>query len=39
MKPLTRKAQQWFWFVALWCLGLVSALLLSALVRWVVSRG
>lgn len=37
MKALTDKQRQWLWFAALWCGGLIAALLLSYLVRWVIA--
>jgi hypothetical protein len=36
MKRLTKKYEQWAWFVALWCGGLASALLLGYLIRWMM---
>lgn len=33
MKPLTKKQQQWIWFVGLWCGGLAAVLLLAKLIR------
>jgi hypothetical protein len=37
MKVLTDKRRQWFWFAALWCGGLIAALLISYAVRWIIS--
>jgi len=36
MKPLTKKQQQWLWFLALWCGGLAAAALLAYLVRLIM---
>jgi hypothetical protein len=36
MKALTEKQRQWLWFAALWCSGLVGALLLAYLARWLI---
>jgi uncharacterized membrane protein len=36
MKPLTKKQQQWVWFVVLWCGGLTAVLLLAYLIRWMM---
>ncbi len=33
MRALTKKQQQWLWFVALWCCGLAAVMLLAYLVR------
>jgi len=33
MKPLTKKQQQWLWFLSLWCGGLAAAALLAFVVR------
>jgi len=33
MKPLTKKQQQWLWFLFLWCGGLAAAALLAYVVR------
>jgi hypothetical protein len=37
MKPDTESRRQWFWFVALSCGGLLSALLLAYAARLVIS--
>jgi hypothetical protein len=29
MKPLTKKQQQWAWFIGLWCGGLAAVLILA----------
>jgi len=29
MRPLTKKQQQWIWFLLLWCGGLATAALLA----------
>jgi hypothetical protein len=39
MKALTRKQQQWLWFVVLWCGGLAAAALLAYLVRLLLGIG
>ena len=36
MKPLTKKQQQWVWFVGLWCGGLAAVLLLVRMIRWLM---
>jgi hypothetical protein len=36
MKALTEKQRQWLWFAALWCGGLIAAILLSYLARWLI---
>jgi hypothetical protein len=36
MKALTEKQRQWLWFAALWCSGLIAAILLSFLARWLI---
>ena len=36
MKAITKRRQQWAWFLALWCAGLSAALLLSGLIRWLL---
>ena len=33
MKPLTKKQQQWVWFISLWCFGLAAVLLLAYMIR------
>jgi len=38
MKALTDKQRQWLWFAVLWCGGLIAALLLSYLVRSLISN-
>lgn len=37
MKALTEKERQWLWFTGLFCAGLISVLLLTYLVRWMIS--
>ena len=37
MKPLTEKQRQWLWFTALWTGGLVTALTLSSIIRFMIS--
>lgn len=37
MKTLTDRQRQWMWFVLLWCSGLLAALGLSYLARWMLS--
>ncbi len=39
MKALTRKQQQWLWFVVLWCGGLAAAALLAYFVRLLMGIG
>ena len=36
MKLLTKKKQQWAWFIGLWCAGLTSMFLLASLIRWMM---
>ena len=36
MKSLTKKQQQWMWFLVLWCGGLAAAALLASLVRLIM---
>ena len=36
MKQLTKKQQQWAWFIVLWCGGLAAVLLLARLIRWLM---
>ena len=36
MKLLTKKQQQWVWFIGLWCGGLTVVLLLAYLIRWMM---
>ena len=33
MRALTKKQQQWVWFVVLWCGGLAAAAMLAYFVR------
>ena len=37
MKACTDKKRQWLWFAALWCSGIGAALLLSYIVRWIMT--
>ena len=37
MKALTKKQQEWLWFVLLWCGGLLATALLAFLARSMVS--
>jgi hypothetical protein len=37
MNAITNKQQQWLWFAALYCGGLLTTMLLAYLVRWMVS--
>jgi hypothetical protein len=37
MRAITKKQQQWLWFVVLWCGGLLTTIFLARLVRWMVS--
>ncbi len=37
MKPLTDRQRQWLWFAALWCGGLMAALLLAHVARRLVT--
>ncbi|MFO7707570.1 MAG: hypothetical protein R6V84_05300 [Desulfobacterales bacterium] len=39
MKAPTERRKQWIWFVALWCGGLLAALLLARAVRWFIAAG
>jgi hypothetical protein len=39
MRPLTKKQQQWLWFVVLWCGGLAAVMLLAHFVRLVIGLG
>lgn len=39
MRALTKKQQQWLWFVVLWCGGLAAAALLAYLVRLAMGIG
>jgi hypothetical protein len=39
MRSLTKKQQQWLWFVVLWCGGLAGAALLAYLVRLLMGIG
>jgi hypothetical protein len=36
MKASTERRKQWLWFTLLWCGGILAALLLSFLTKWVV---
>jgi len=36
MKALTKKQQQWSWFIGLWCGGLAAVMLLAYLIRWMM---
>jgi len=36
MKACTEKQRQWLWFAALWCGGIAAALLLAAMIRWLL---
>jgi hypothetical protein len=36
MKALTKKQQQWAWFIGLWCGGLGAVLLLAYVIRWMM---
>jgi uncharacterized membrane protein len=36
MKALTKKQQQWAWFIVLWCGGLGAVLLLAYVIRWMM---
>jgi hypothetical protein len=38
MKPLTDRQRQWVWFAALWCGGIVAALLLAYGAKWLVEN-
>jgi len=38
MKAFTEKQRQWLWFAALWCGGLLAALLLSYLIRLLIAN-
>jgi len=37
MKRLTKRQSQWVWFVGLWCAGFSAVLLLSYIIRWMMS--
>ena len=39
MRALTKKQQQWLWFVVLWCGGLGAVMLLAYLVRLLMGIG
>jgi hypothetical protein len=39
MRALTKKQQQWLWFVVLWCGGLAAAALLAYMVRLLMRIG
>ena len=39
MRALTKKQQQWLWFVALWFGGLAAAALLAYFVRLLMKIG
>jgi hypothetical protein len=39
MRALTKKQQQWLWFVVLWCGGLAAVMLLAYLVRLLMGIG
>jgi hypothetical protein len=39
MRALTKKQQQWLWFVVLWCGGLAAAAMLAYLVRLLMGIG
>jgi hypothetical protein len=36
MKPLTKKKQQWAWFIGLWCGGLAAVSIIASLIRWML---
>jgi hypothetical protein len=36
MRLLTKKQQQWMWFLILWCGGLAAAVLLAYLARLII---
>ena len=36
MKRLTKKQTQWAWFIALWCSGLTTVLVVSYVVKWMM---
>jgi len=36
MRLLTKKQQQWVWFIGLWCGGLAAVLLLARIIRWLM---
>ncbi len=36
MKRLTKRQEQWVWFVGLWCGGFTAVLLLAGLIRWML---
>jgi hypothetical protein len=37
MKALTNAQRQWVWFAVLWCGGILAALLIAKLTRWVIA--
>lgn len=37
MKAPTDGRRPWLWFVALWCAGIMAALLLAYATRWVIT--
>jgi uncharacterized membrane protein len=37
MRAPTESRRQWLWFAALWCGGLLAALLLARIVRWFIT--
>ena len=37
MKAPTERRRQWLWFAALWCAGLLAAVLLARGARWFMA--
>ena len=37
MKACTKKQRQWLWFAMLWCGGIFATVMLSYIVRWVIT--
>jgi hypothetical protein len=36
MKLLTKKQNQWLWFIGLWFAGLAVAFMLASVIRWMM---
>lgn len=38
-RPISQKQKQWLWFIALWCGGFATLLIISSVIKLIMNIG